>query len=739
MTLPFIFFELAVGLIILGALLALNRSVGERVCIFCAVIVSYVIAFAVTKIGLFDGLAYAIVKILSMQKTVGALLSSSALVGGGARALLLAAIRPIAMTFVFLLLCIVFRIIIAIVIKAAKLDQKVAFFRVAPKGKIGLKILACAIGALSCYSFFMLAYLPVSAAERALKPVAETVREEEYDGTLVQEVIQVVDKNLMPTGGRSPFGALQRYTAFEAILNGTTKSLSTVRVKDADGKRMKVDAGELWQGLISCAADGAAIYEFTCHLDDHTLGDMKVAAHLTETLSEQKLLLEIGEAYLASTVKDQEQTEKAGGLMEQLKDLITENYTGGEADALSADLKTVTELINGVTEDLGDTGLRKGKLFPALFAYLSEEESAYKVINTASHLTVYEGAFDIVAEYGIGILCDKLEISADKQAYYEDYMESLYAAVNTRTDGDYYVTEVESFIRYAIKSGINVSEYTIADPENLTEIDFAYMNYSHYFSQASRLEELFVGYTLDDKNALTVYTMTDGTVCLFDEKAGTWSEAVGGESMKAGSLAAQLLALEIKAMFAEDMGRTISKDDIRLLGARLIAQLETEGSVPASRERCASAALLLKSFLSADSFSPESTVYRDEIIQSLRSGAGFDAQQNEHMVVIVSTAALLGEGVSAKDAAGIELYINNFHHVGKLLDNMRPVDKTSAIPEKMLYAIAQHKDYGKYFPAESVKEMAENVESGASTYEELFLSVQALYNIANQILPTDTE
>ena len=79
--------------------------------------------------------------------------------------------------------------------------------------------------------------------------------------------------------------------------------------------------------------------------------------------------------------------------------------------------------------------------------------------------------------------------------------------------------------------------------------------------------------------------------------------------------------------------------------------------------------------------------------------------------------------------------MDNFHLAGRLVDNLQSFEMTKELPEHLLLAITQSREYGKYFVADSMAELSQNVKDGKATYEQLFTSVQALYGMINQFIP----
>ena len=78
--------------------------------------------------------------------------------------------------------------------------------------------------------------------------------------------------------------------------------------------------------------------------------------------------------------------------------------------------------------------------------------------------------------------------------------------------------------------------------------------------------------------------------------------------------------------------------------------------------------------------------------------------------------------------------LSHFGDVGKILDALSAYSVTAEVAPTLLKAIAQQEEFAKYFQYESIVKITENVKNGTSTYEELFISIQSLYNIANEII-----
>ena len=209
MTIQLILFEIAIGLTVLGILFALRKSIGSRLCVLASVALAYLTAFLLTSVGVFDGISSVLLSLLSSTEGVGDILSSSKLISSSIAALATGLVRPFFMTLSFILLCIVYRVLVAIIIKVAKLDR-FSFFKASKEDKIWKKIIACTIGAVTFFSLFMLSYLPIASIENIAKPAIENVKSEEYEGTYAYELATIADEYFLPAGQSTAFGKLQK-------------------------------------------------------------------------------------------------------------------------------------------------------------------------------------------------------------------------------------------------------------------------------------------------------------------------------------------------------------------------------------------------------------------------------------------------------------------------------------------------------------------------------------------------
>jgi hypothetical protein len=340
----------------------------------------------------------------------------------------------------------------------------------------------------------------------------------------------------------------------------------------------------------------------------------------------------------------------------------------------------------------------------------------------------------MLMEYGIGFLCDILDLSRDNEEHYGKFLDSLYEAANKRDEGEFDILDVSQFIAYAAESGIKPSEYVTS--EEYTALDIAYISYKRYIDRSMAFESVFTGFGLDDPLADSVFYTENGVTYIYKAEEDLWYRYSDVSGTKSSSLASQLLAVRTADVIAGNLEYTITVEDIKTYAEEISDSLDQDAAVIYSAFRTEQAKTILSAIISADSFEPENAIYVSDVVAGLKKGIGFDESANKNFGIIIASAFDFLDKIMGESVVDLNTIMDNFHLVGRLLDCLQNMEKTEQIPAALLKAITQHKEYGKYFLSDSIEELTQNVANGTSTYEELFVSVRALYGIINQIVPT---
>ena len=723
--------EIVLGAMLLGGIIAYGKSLGERLCLLATVPVAYLLSFLLAKCGVWDFIGGSIVSLLVNIPGMDAVFAGSAAVQTGLAAILSCIIRPFMTVVLFWLLLVLLRIIVPLILKRCK-AERASFFRAEAGEPVWRKIVTCAVGVVGAYAICMLSFLPINFFGNLTGPAVEKAQDEKYAGTYVQEVVSTADTAILSAFGDSFGGKMQKFTGFGAILNASASSLSEVSLQGNNGKTVAFNGTELVQGLLSDGVDAMAVYEYSAAPDRHTVGDLAPVASILSHLSESEAILTIGSELLADVAPDTEEGEQE--LTGKLLEIVFSAYAEGDTAAIQNDLGALAALLDQLIVDFNDQRLDDEGLSDNLIAYLATEEDAYEIVSLIASLSVYQDVMNVLSEYGMNALCDVLEISHDSNEYYDKFFGDLHTVLSEeRVQGIYYQDSVEGFIRYMIDNDLSVSE-CLKDNEDKNLAD-AYVSYERYIAQLKLLKDVFVDYHLDERDSQIFFVAEDGSLFVFQARNDKWFACEDESTLSQSALLGEIILAHFNELFDENIEYTITAEEIREFVGLYTAE-HLRSLYPNLSEKCITdAAGLASMIVSSSAFAPD-VIYREEIIANLKTDATASEENNRHLAAIVSTAATFVEKLGNDETKNpIFLVLENFSLVGRLMDELHHYELTADVPGDMLMAITQSSDFGDYFLSDSVAELVENVKNDVSTYEELFTSVQALYNIINQIVP----
>lgn len=752
--------ELVLGALLIGGIAAYGRNLAERICLFAAVPISFLLSFLLAKFGVWDFAGETVVSVLMTETELADLLGGSMATATGLEAILVSFARPFLVVVVFWVLMLFFRIVVAIVFhkknKAARLaakaekraikEAKRAARAAAKNGEntpvempertpAGRKWAPVAFGALGTLAACLLSFLPVTFLANLAMPAVERAEQPEYAETYVQETVLAVDESILSRFDGTAYTYASRFTGVHAILVAASESLSDVTLTGNDGEVIAFNTTELVQHLLCDGVDAMAVYEYSYSPDNYTVGDLRPIADILADLAETPALLKIvTELVETMELGGGEETEGEGGIADGFLDILLKSYHSDDITTLSGDLTALSALVDLLADELADCTLEGDALTPAVIGFISDEAAAGKLITVLSQMSSYTDAIAIFSEYGVNMLCDFLEISEDKDAFYEDYLAALLTAVNDRTEGEYDPTEVESFIKTAAKKEINVLNYTVEDSDRLSSLDFSFINYKRYITRAQATEQVFSDFRLAF-TGVTWFGASDGTVYYLDEgKPGEayWRVADAETELSASSLIAAVLVARSTEIFADDMGAEITADMLRDWCRTLepaIGALYPD----ATAEMKAQAQALADGILDFERFAPD-TVFRADIFATVKTDLPATEAQNEAFGAVLATAGQLFTGLLGQEEVDLTTVVDNFGLMGRLLDKLHALDITSEIPAAMLRALSENKNFSAYIATETVPELIDNMDKGLSTYEELFSTIQGYYGMAGGLL-----
>ncbi len=740
MIISYLLLELLLGAVLLGFIAAYKKRLIDRIVLLATVPLAFIAAIIVTKFAFtIPALSEIIATALD---SIGMNEELKALVG-----MFCPIAFPIIATVVFWLLLVLFRILAGIVLsivhsasgcKAREREAKAAYKEAKREGRdaneedaensifkrykkpLWHKLTTGAVGAVSGFLIIMLSMLPVVYISDIAEPAVEKALAAESDGTYASELAKTVDENFLIISEKTVFGKIQKYTGMRAVTSAAVTSLTDAEVELENGKTAELNLAEVLATLADNGVSAMVTYERIC-ASGATLKSMAPISNILLLLSENDSVVNFGFVVFDSAkeyIMDGEGSQKF-------------EYDVDSAESLRKDLAAAAGLVDIVSTDLGDLSFDSSTLLNDILAYLEDEESANKLVNTIGEASAFKTNFPKLMEYALGMIADQLDLPEDKADDYEMFIADMTEALNNKTFGTYDEEKVEYFITYSSEHGLNVETYTVANRDEPTELDVAYLNYVEFIGRKNDIEAAFTDKLLDGAKKLSYYIATDGRIYIYSKDAKTWQSYTDGD-LKASSLAATLLANEVNKLMIEDAQIVID-----FAGTKELARDAKSLIGNANSDIQSSTALLLDAILDADDYSPDGAVYRESIVNALNRDATIDKKHNDSFAASLTVMAKLYVSLTEESSeASIDTIMDNFHLVGRLLDSLKAMESTSAVPEIMLDAIMQNKNYGKFFSADAVQKTLENIKDGKSTYEELFTTVQGVYGLASGIIPT---
>lgn len=750
--------ELVLGALLIGGIAAYGKSIAERVCLFCAVPLAFFVSFLLAKFGVWNFIGTKIASLVFSIPGILEMVDGSMAVKTGLEAILISVLRPFLMVLVFWLLLLFLRIVVSIAfwkknrklraaarerkkaLKAAKAAAKEAkksgvasTVAMPAKESFGKKMISSAIGAVTCLVFCLLSFLPITFFANMLEPAIERAESPSYENTYVQETVKTVDEEILSHFDGTAYTYVSRYTGIHAILVATSNAISEVSLVGNDGETVSFNATELLQHLLCDGVDAMAVFEYTYSPQVYTIGDLRPIGDVLSDIAQNPALLKIGAELLETIELDNTSEEEESGLTSGFLNILLDSYSANDTEALSKDLTALSALVEFLSEELSECYLEGDALSPAIINLLSNEENSSKLIGILSNMSSYSSAIGVLTEYGMNMLCDFLEISEDKDAYYTHFRNELLTAINDRTVGDYDLDEVAYFINAAVENEIDVSAYKVEDPDRLSTLDVAFYHYERYIARVLTVETVFSNYTLS--SGAQWFLSADGTVYYLDEAtsgACYWRRADAETDLSESSLLSSVLVARSTEVFAQNNAVEITLETVHswcdtLETALRVAYPHATSTMIAEAKKVSNAVLTMEGF-------QVDAVFRSDVLNAVKVDLPSSEGQNEAFGAVLATAGQLFTNLLGEETVSLDVLVENFGLMGRLLDRLHALDMTADVPAVLLCALSKNKSFGEYIADDTVDDLIDNINSGRSTYEELFGTIQGCFGMVGGLI-----
>ncbi len=722
MSIDLILLELLIGAMLLGFIGAYKKRIFDRVVLLLTVPAAFIASVIFVKSSRFGGI------ITTLMDTFGLTGpdNMSDTFFGSMIDLGVAFIAPIFVTVLFWVLLFVLRITVGILLflihtisgcrggekKAKRAWREAKKAGLNPKKEEAKKSLrhrykkplwhkftSGVIGALSGFLIVMLSMLPLMYVNNFVEPAVNTALEEENKDTYVNELASVVDEKFMPLSDKTAFGKIQKFTGMKALTNKALTYLTDVKVEFDSETTVEFNIIDVVSAVATEAVSAASIYERSCDATG-TFKDFGPIATILTKLADNDALMN-----LCVTVY--------GEFGDELIEDSEYAYKIESAEALKKDLSAAAGIVELLSTDLAHVSLESEDMLTEILAYLENEESSKKFVGILAQSKVYETYFPVLMEYALELICDQLALPEDKTADYQGFVSDMLAACNDPIGG-HSEERVEAFIKYCAENDVLISDYT-PNQDTPSERDLDYYSYLNFMEKLEGIEKAFADRGIDDGAKATFYLAKDGkTIYVYQKLLNKWVLRTD-EELRLGSHAAQLLAAQ--------MGSGFSDESLKATAQALALSVNADDLTVR-----ANTLLMFAAICDESAFNPLDTVYRNDIVDSLNKDAAFTKEHNDSFAGVLATMATLYTALTEEaDEASIDTVIENFGLVGRMLDGMKMMESTTAIPDMMIKALQKNKNYGMIFATQTAKDLLKEVELGNETYEGLFNQLIPIY------------
>ncbi len=586
-----------------------------------------------------------------------------------------------------------------------------------------------ALGVAKGYMIFMFLLLPIVFILNFTTPAVDELAHYAEDEDLKE--VYVFAEDTIGYLDNTVVMQTAKYTGFRFFNTWASDVICSDELAGNDGKVYEIKDSSFLPGITRLGVNGLVAYQeyaSTGAISPKLLG---AVSGILENLSDMPIIHAVAAEFLATVDPGEPNEEEA--IMRDMILLLQDTYSVENSTNLGDDLGELAGL-TGYLQGVIEEPLYADDMTDAFMQILSDETKTKEIVRYLAATHAFNGGFPYFMGFGIDILGNELNLMPNKAEHYAKVTLALADLLNSTAAniGEIDFVAVEKYIVYAAAEGIDPDGYTVADPNNMTELDVQFSYYQRYMKQMDALRALLYGEAVQKSaNPFTVsFIAEDGTVYYYSKNGSTavWTTVAPGETV-AGNLVLHLLLSET---VKSDVSVTV---DMVTAWASTYTSAQLSSLYPSASAMMDAEAAFAAKFVSADNFASV-TVYTDDILAAFEAsydGSFDDDGVTQFAKILTSVAGLMNVIGEAEDGDVVDVVINNFGKVGILLDAINNFAPTADMPESLLTAIRYSPDYGQYFNINAIDELVANIENGESTYESLFSLIQSIYGLFQEI------
>ncbi len=585
--------------------------------------------------------------------------------------------------------------------------------------KLASSLMGVVLGLFLC----VFTFYPMISIMNTLHPAFERAWDENHSGSQVSGVAHSVHDNIMSKFEDTAICALGRIQPFDGMFSLADHLLTDIIFVDKDGNKTHYNVLDTVKDLVSDSVDIAAIYEYAMLSEDHTLSELVLACDVLYDLADHPELLaivtELVEVYQNNAEGMQTGEE---GVANIFGDLLLSEYTHGNVEALKNDLVVVANVLSLLLHDGENVYIDGAGNYVSDF--VSDKDKMTPLITELSHFNSYSNVIMTLTEYIVNGLCNELQIYESEDEFKQEFMIAFGAVMY---DGKADLDGVEQFVEHSAENKVAMFNYVVSNPEMPSALDSSFTHCKEYITDYQAIAALFNEYFFYCDTTVYYYSVDNNTAYKYLNEEGYW--IISEEKMPAVALVVAYMTechnelpnnLSNSELIAKlkNITKTALKEKYPLLDSEYINEVcSFADSISTIEER------------------ELGIVTKDMVMNALNKDVTPEelANQSDAFAELLMNVGVLVT-VSREEGMGVGSILSNFGDVGKMIDIMCELKFTEELPEELLLAIAQNKNYRQYFDVRSIELMIENKKNDKSLYESVFTSIQALYQIASEIM-----
>lgn len=606
------------------------------------------------------------------------------------------------------------KLVCLIIISATPLKTK-TLFKKPENGKTGA--VSAVLAGVTTWFFCIFSLLPLFAISSLVTPALNEASKEEYSDTYAYEIAQVVNEKYSFLTDASFVNKAATVTGARGLINLSLNAFGDVEIEE-NGVITECNVYDLLKDVTALGTDGVIAYEMAV-AGGHTYKDMQVLVGVMDVCSNSPSLASLATSVISSELVPNEQDTVLGEIL----NCVTVQFTGEHgAENFSNDLMVIRNLLNDFIEKNADKEFVPEHIADDLLEYLLDKNNADDIVNNLSSLSSFKDVTAVLSSYGVYSICEMMDIPANKEGAFNSLYQDLITELNDKSYNRVNFEDLDEFIKYLSANQIPVSEYKEQNKNTETgEDDVAIVNYEGYFNRTQKIVNVFDKYGVEEFDDTRTYVLKSGDIYVYDKENDLWSK-LDSQTIKNPFLLAEYLIKKVDLVI--DNGE-FSEENVKTALLNFATEYSGKSAYATFNANFA------EKIRSLDNFTT-SLITEEEILSKIDKTADVSggAEPLKEILISASIVLNLGDG----DANVFETLLNNFGQVGKVLDALGNYGITKSVPETLLKAIAQREEVSAYFKYDSIIKITENVKNGTSTYEELFVSIESLYKIANELI-----